>query len=309
LLFSLQLCPLCNFALTLFMKESPRNAPDAVLHALGIDPDSLLGQGSEAWVYGLDEARVVRIYRPGTSRHSVNGRTTLLQEMATNRDRVSFAIPTVLDTLEVARHWVTIERRLAGRPLIDLLSTATGTIRERLIIAYLKAAAAIHRLGVVRPWYGELLDGPDAIRTATFRDYLTQRAARSLAAAGSDFAHISAAALAGTLQEPDRPALVHLDAFPGNILANEEGKITAVLDFGVVAIMGDARLDVLAAAVYLDPPITPPATDRDRQLAQAWLADQGLADLYQPARRWLAAFWSFAQDDFPLFDWCRATLT
>jgi aminoglycoside phosphotransferase (APT) family kinase protein len=290
------------------MKEAPRTAPDTVLDALGIGPDDLLGQGGEAWVYGLDGARVARIYRPGTSEPGVNGRITLLQEMTANAGRVPFAIPTVLDRLEVGAHWITIERRLAGRPLIDLLLTATGPIREQLIIAYLEAAAAIHRLGVVRPWYGELLDGPDAIRTATFRDYLTQRAARSLATAGSDFAHISAAALAGALPEPDRPALVHLDAFPGNMLANEDGEITAVLDFGVVAIMGDARLDPLAAAVYLDPPITPTATGYDRQLAQDWLADHDLDHLYQPARRWLAAFWSFAQDDPPLFAWCRAVL-
>jgi hypothetical protein len=154
------------------------------LRLLGIGPDALLGQGGETWVYGLDGARVARIYRPGTSAQGVNGRISLLQEMAANANRVPFAIPTVLDKLEIEQHWITIERRLAGRPLIDLLSEAAGPTREQLIIGYLEAAAAIHRLGVVRPWYGELLDGPDAIRTATFGDYLAQRATRSLAAAG-----------------------------------------------------------------------------------------------------------------------------
>jgi len=290
------------------MKEAPQSAPEPVLHALGIGPDDRLGQGGETWVYGLDGARVARIYRSGTSEQGVNGRITLLQEMAANADRVPFAIPTVLDKLEIEQHWITIERRLAGRPLIDLLSAATGPTREQFIIAYLEAAAAIHHLGLVRPWYGELLDGPETIRTVAFRDYLAQRAARSLAAAGAEFDHVSATALAGALPEPDAPALVHLDAFPGNMLANETGEITAVLDFGVVAIMGDARLDVLAAAVYLDPSITPSATDRDRQLAQTWLADHGLDRLYQPVRRWLAAFWSFAYDDPSLFAWCWAVL-
>jgi aminoglycoside phosphotransferase (APT) family kinase protein len=288
------------------MKEAAQSAPEPVLRLLGIGPDALLGQGGETWVYGLDGARVARIYRPGTSAQGVNGRISLLQEMAANANRVPFAIPTVLDKLEIEQHWITIERRLAGRPLIDRLSEAAGPTREQLIIGYLEAAAAVHRLGVMRPWYGELLDGPDAIRTATFGDYLAQRATRSLAAAG--FTHVSAKALAEGVPEPDAPALVHLDAFPGNMLANEAGEITAVLDFGVVAIMGDARLDVLAAAAYLDPPITPTATDRDRQLAQDWLADNNLAHLYQPVRRWLAAFWSFAHDDPPLFDWCRSVL-
>jgi aminoglycoside phosphotransferase (APT) family kinase protein len=290
------------------MKEAARTAPETVLSALGIGPNALLGQGGEAWVYGLDGERVARIYRPGTSRQSVAGRTALLQEMAATQNRVSFAIPTVLDTLEIEPYWVTIERRLAGRPLIDLLANATGPIRERLITAYLDAAAAIHRLGVDRPWFGELSGGPNPLRTTTFRQYLAQRAAHSLTEAGGDFAHVSATALANALPEPDAPALVHLDAFPGNMLAHDEGEITAVLDFGVVAIMGDARLDPLAAAVYLGPAITPTATVRDRHLAQVWLADHDLAHLYQPARRWLAAFWAFAHDDPPLFEWCRAVL-
>ncbi len=290
------------------MKEAARVAPDPVLYALGIGPDALLGQGGETWVYALDGARVARVYRPGTVVEGVNGRISLLREMAVNADRVPFAIPTVLDKRAVGGHLVTIEQRLAGRPLIDLLAEVRGPNRKRLIVAYLEAAAAIHRLGIVRPWYGELLDGPDAMRTATYRDYLARRAARNLAAAGADFAHVSATALANALPEPDVPVLVHLDAFPGNMLANEAGEITAVLDFGVVAIMGDARLDPVAAAVYLDPPITPTATEQDRQLAQAWLAERGLAQHYQPTRRWLAAFWSFAQDDPPLHQWCRATL-
>ena len=291
-----------------FMKEAPQAAPDTVLHTLGIGPDDLLGQGGETWVYALDKARVARIYRPGTTASGVNGRISLLQEMAANAHRVPFAIPTVLDKLEIDEHWVTIERRLPGRPLIDLLAEVRGPSRERLIMAYLEAAAAIHRLNVARPWYGELLDGPDAIRTATYREYLARRAARNLAEAGADFAHVSAPALAEALPEPDTPSLVHLDAFAGNMLANEDGMITAVIDFGVVAIMGDARLDALATAVYLDPAITPTATDRDRRLAQNWLVDNDLAHLYQPARRWLAAFWSFAQDDPPLHQWCRDVL-
>lgn len=290
------------------MKEATRSAPDFILDVLGIGPADLLGQGGETWVYGLDEARVARIHRPGTSGESVNGRIALLQEMAINQQQVPFAIPHVLDLVEIEQHWVTIERRLTGQPVIDLLGQVKGNVRERLVVAHLEAAAAIHRLGVVRPWYGELLAGPDAIRTAAFGDYLAQRAARSLARAGQPLANVSATALAQALPEPDVSGLVHLDAFAGNMLANGAGEITAVLDFGVVAIMGDARLDAVATAVYLDPSITPTATEHDRQLAQTWLAEQGLTHLYQPIRHWLAAFWSFAQDDPPLFAWCCAVL-
>ena len=66
--------------------------------------------------------------------------------------------------------------------------------------------------------------------------------------------------------------------------------VTAVLDFGVIALVGDRRLDPLAAVAYLAPNITPTANPTDRALAREWLAERGLAELYEPARRWLAAF-------------------
>jgi aminoglycoside phosphotransferase (APT) family kinase protein len=128
-----------------------------------------------------------------------------------------------------------------------------------------------------------------------------------LKAAGPRFAFLDPAGLAAALPEPDRPALVHLDAFAGNMLA-KDGRITAVLDFGGVPIVGDRRLDPLAAAAYLDPDITPTASDADRAVAQEWLAERGLADLYDAARRWLAAFWSAAIDDVRLHEWCGSIL-
>ena len=102
------------------------------------------------------------------------------------------------------------------------------------------------------------------------------------------------------LPEPLEQSLVHLDAFAGNMLS-DGNVITAVLDYGQVAIVGDRRLDVLAAAVYFDGAVTPGATDADRAVAQAWLGEHDLVALYDPARRWLAAFWSFAEDDYELW--------
>ena len=91
-------------------------------------------------------------------------------------------------------------------------------------------------------------------------------------------------------------------------MLGEGEAITAVLDFGVVALVGDRRLDPLAAVAYLAPDITPAASDSDRAVADEWLAEADLAALYPPARRWLAAFWSVARDDVRLHDWCRSVL-
>ena len=63
-------------------------------------------------------------------------------------------------------------------------------------------------------------------------------------------------------------------------------------------------------AVYLaSPQITPVVTARDVDVALSWLRCAGLADSYEPARRWLAGYWSYAVDDGRLQEWCRSVLT
>jgi len=279
-----------------------------VLDSFGVAADALLGRGGEARVYALDDDRVLRVHHPSTKRASVDRRNALLQEITRGASGVPFATPVPLETLEREGCIVVLERRLPGRPLLELLGEASGAAREALVRANLDAAARIGDIALARTAYGDLCS-PAPLHTKTFREYLETRAATSLRRAGADFAHLSPAELARALPEPQPmgPALVHLDAFGGNMLVEAE-RVTAVIDFGTVSIAGDRRIDPLAAAAYLDAPITPYATDADRHIAQEWLGERGLDDLYTPARRWLAAFWSAAMDDPTLDRWCRSVL-
>jgi Ser/Thr protein kinase RdoA (MazF antagonist) len=265
-----------------------------------------VGQGGESWVFALDNDRVARINRPGADRAQADSRTTLLEELRQSNDKIPFAIPQVLDTREVDGIIITIERRLPGRPLIDLLAEVTDEARPTLIRAYLEAAAQIGELTIRRSWYGDLLS-PAAIRTVSYHEYLQRKAARSLKTAGPKFKFVNPALLAADLPKPEAKSLVHLDAFPGNMLA-EGTVITAVLDFGASCLIGDRRLDPLAAAVYLDPAITPTATAADHRTAQEWLAKKGFAQHFTAAQKWIAAYWSFAIDDTNLYNWCRKIL-
>jgi len=40
----------------------------------------------------------------------------------------------------------------------------------------------------------------------------------------------------------------------------------------------------------------------------SWLRTAGLEDLFDPVRRWLAAFWAFALDSPDLRSWCVGVL-
>lgn len=277
-----------------------------VLASLGIGSDALLGEGGESRVYALDQERVARIGRPGTSRAQVESRAALLAELDRSRDRVPFAIPEVSDIVEVADYTISIERRLPGRPLLHFLAHTGGQARTMLIRAYLEAAAQIGNLAIQRPWYGDLL-APEPIRSHSYPDYLQRRVARSLEAAGLPLQHYPPASLAIALPQSNGQSLVHLDAFPGNMLSDGQG-ITAVLDFGASCLIGDRRLDPLASAAYLASAITPSANHDDRATAGEWLVEHELTRYFAPAQQWLAAYWSFATDDHNLHRWCRQIL-
>jgi aminoglycoside phosphotransferase (APT) family kinase protein len=221
---------------------------------------------------------------------------------------VPFALPDVLEVGEHAGRSYAIERRLPGAPLLQLLRTVDGAARDELVEHHLDAVAQLATLPLeAREWFGDLLADPP-LRCATWPRYLRARAADNLGRSTPEFAAVDAGALADALPDVTTGRFVHLDAFAGNVLA-EDTMITAVLDIGATSVVGDARLDPVAAAVYLvAPEITPTATARDAEVATSWLRASGLADCFVPAQRWLAAFWSFAVDDVALHAWCRRIL-
>ena len=45
----------------------------------------------------------------------------------------------------------------------------------------------------------------------------------------------------------DRKSLVHGDAYPGNVLVDDDGEVATILDFGRYSLVGDPRLDVAIA--------------------------------------------------------------
>jgi hypothetical protein len=285
------------------MQFPPDNGLVEVLTAFNVGPDALLGHGGEAWVYALDEERVLRVLHAGAARDKVLASAALAATLM--RGHPPFALPELIDIGEIGGRVYAIEKRLQGRPVLEELGRTDD--RAGLIEGYLDCS---NRLGDLHlddaPWWGDLIQRPP-VRSNSWHGYLLDKAQRSLQTAGPDFAIIDAGRLADDLPVTTQRSFVHLDAFPGNMLA-VGSTITAVIDLGATTVAGDRRIDPLASAIYLTPNITPTATDRDRDVASAWLRNAGLANLVDPARRWLAAYWSFATDDLPLHQWCKSVL-
>jgi hypothetical protein len=237
-----------------------------ILRHFDVRPGALLGSGGEAEVLALGTDRVLRVHREGTHRRGVEWRSALMTELGASRERVPFALPEVLEFARVARRWITIERRLPGRPMGDVLRESRGSGREHLIRGYLEAAASIGDIEIARSAFGDI--GPNRrICTRTFGAYLEQRAEYNLKVAGSAFGSIDAARITERWPEPQELSLVHLDVFPGNVLT-DGNEILAVIDFGPIALVGDRRLDPLTAAVYLETAFSPHGRASDHVVAR-----------------------------------------
>jgi hypothetical protein len=282
----------------------------AVALRFGVAPDALLGHGGEAWVYALDDDRVLRILRDGGRKADLLRRMALVEELALAQP--VYRLPEVLDVGEIEGRTYAMERRLPGRSMLEELGRIEGAARERLIEAYLDTSASLGDLHL--PAHIFLLTQDLASSSPTTRSPLrhggrTWRSVRPGICRGrrpnsgkSTLPPLPAA----FLTQP--PSFVHLDAFAGNFLTDGV-RITAVIDFGVSSLAGDRRLDPIASAVYLsDPNLTPTVTARDVDIALAWLRAKGLAEWLEPGRRWLAAYWSFEADDPKAIAWCSDVL-
>jgi Phosphotransferase enzyme family len=278
----------------------------AVVRRFRVAPHALLGHGGEAWVYALDDGRVLRVLHEGGTVADVLRRSGLIEELALSKPH--YRLPEVLDVGEFEGRTYAIERRLPGRSMLEELGHLEGAVRERLIEAYLETSAELGDLQLpAHGGYGDLI-ADDAILVSTWRAYLEERAGRNLARSTPELREVDPVGIADGLPDPSAPSFVHLDAFAGNFLTDGL-HVTAVLDFGFTSLAGDRRLDPIASAVYLSSPaITPTATPRDADVAMAWLRTAGLAQWVEPARRWLAAYWSASVGDPTVIEWCRGVL-
>jgi len=277
-----------------------------VLRAFGLGPDDYLGHGGEAWVYALGPDRVLRVLHQGGRADDVRTRDALVAELRGGMTGLS--LPELLEVGERAGRVYAIERRLQGRSVLSALAHVDGATRTQLIEAHLDAAAILGDLSLERRGYfGDLID-PQPIRCATWHEYLDARSTRNLAGSVPPFTALQSEDFASGLPEPDVGRFVHLDAFAGNMLT-DGATITAVLDIGVTSVVGDRRLDPVASAAYLlSMDISPTRRDSDDDIVLGWLRNRGLIDLLEPARRWLAAFWTFAIDDPRVLRWCTEVL-
>ena len=290
---------------------------EAVLRRFGLGAQDRLGEGGESEVFALDAHRVLRVHK-----REAAGYTRAIGELyaGLDRSRVPYALPEVLAVDGDGELSWSIERRLPGRSLDQVLPFVAASDRERVLRGYVDAAAAFGALGAPPGWpggCGELFTD-ERLRADRWgelqRARLTlqlEQARPVLEAAIPELGVVAARVLAEAEAAPnaDAPTLVHGDWCPGNVLVGDDLRITAAFDLGWLTTVGHPCHDLLTAAVFCEPQAAYRPDDA-AVLADAVSAHLGPDTAVHLARtrRLEALRFAFVTEDPFLHRWCLAVL-
>jgi aminoglycoside phosphotransferase (APT) family kinase protein len=274
-----------------------------------------IGHGGEARVYEMTAGRVLRVHHSPPA-HPLSVLSALYDEMRT--PALPFALPQIIEHGEVDGCEYSIDARIPGKPLIEVLLELRGDERRRALDAYLAAATMIASIEMRRPYFGEIIrDG--AIQTTAWREFLHARVERSVALMHDDLrvdvpsfetALAETHRALGALPEPAH-ALVHGDYFPGNVLVGNDLTVTGVIDFGPLTVIGDPMMAVASAVIFLE------TTRRAFDPEDAAYLTQRLVDAHgEGAHEMLRAYRGFyairlsnsKPHDEHLYGWCLRSL-
>lgn len=273
-----------------------------------------IGHGGEATVYELTGGRVLRVYHAAP--HGAGRIAAFYREISAAKP--SFALPEIIEQGEADGVHYSLDRLIPGRPLHDLMRELSGADRERALASYADAVFEIASLPCAQPGYGEFLRDAGSIVAESWPAYLVARMGRSLAQAPwlrDDVPRLdrAVAALRARIDAlPPAPrVLVHGDYFPGNVLIGEDLRVSGVIDFGPLTVMGDQWLDLASAVMFLEvsrPGYTPADTGFVLRRIDA-RAGAGVRDAIALYRAWYAIRFSPYRDDAAnLYRWCVTSL-
>jgi aminoglycoside phosphotransferase (APT) family kinase protein len=218
-----------------------------------------LGAGVEGAVFQLGNGAVAKVRN---SRPTVEIDRLASFYGAVARAGLPFLRPAIHEVGRLSDAVYSIERQLPGGPLFPAHTGQSPQLDLRRLQSVVDALAA---LAAVTPSDEmkllPILDEPDPLwREGGFNDALAQlvrrRIERSVAQMRIAVPTIEglAATLAGSLAAMDvgSDGLIHGDLIPANILVDDDGNVTAVLDFGFFSTVGAPAFDAAVTAGIFD---------------------------------------------------------
>ncbi len=237
------------------MKSERAKLADVLSH-LKINDASLLGRGMTSSLYDIGGGRVLKIHNGRQEREylpQLQRFTEQLQGYA-----FPFAVPLIYEYGTFRDVHFHVERRLPGQDFAEVFPRLTAPERRSAIESFLDGLPPLHAVHLPHLPFGEPLNEAEEITSDTWPNYLRARIEATLTQSYADLQE-DLVELDRILERfyrelsdlPLRPrkCLVHGDYFPGNVLCDERGTLTAVVDFSPLTLIGDPHVD-LAGAYY-----------------------------------------------------------
>jgi hypothetical protein len=288
-----------------------RETVDDILRQCASTAADRLGGGDEAEVYAAGPGRVVRFYKELPNRDLAQRRRDFYATL--DSTQVPFRVPLILD--EDVRNGVyyTVEQRIAGVSLAEALPALGRLARRKALRGYAETSLAVRRLCCPQKGFGEVL-APSPMRTDTWPDFVLSRASKCLEARYPS--------VAAQMDRPDRalrqlerllaqcpcsgPELVHGDYYPANVMVDTDGRVTGLIDFGALTVMGDARMDAAGATLYLAG--MDGITTEDQRIVLDCVEEGGIDEAVLALYRIFFAFRFLATDREGVWRWCIEAL-
>lgn len=273
----------------------------AALAEAGHRVGEVLGAGMEGLVVALGPDLVAKAWY---ARQVADLRRLQVFYDAVTRSGPVIATPRIVDVLDVGGRGVSIERRLQGSPLEE----TSGLVP---VLAALRSVLVVPDMAVLPVLPGE---GPfdPAVPFAASLARLVERRVPSalsvLAARLPDVERVTASVVSALEALPAvRPALLHGDLVPANVLVDQAGSPTSVLDFGFLSTVGDPRFDAAVAASIFDmygPGARATEAALDREMTEAFGDDRSVLHLYRAAYALVTSNAYSASGSDGHFTWC-----
>ncbi|CAM3537600.1 aminoglycoside phosphotransferase family protein [Marinicrinis lubricantis] len=232
-----------------------------ILKKYNISELNMLGMGMEAEVYAYGTDRVLKIYNGLTNTRKQETLKAFYD--ALRREEAGPELPRTYSILQEEGRVVTMEKRISGKSLQDALPAMTREQQEAAMKHYLMAQLQLQKITIFPPLEGYKLFSDNKLSTTRQKDwyhFLKQYIMIKHEEAGFYFARDVEQyeeklqrLLSLLSSDYDGPySLIHGDYYPGNVLVDDEGKVTGVIDFGIMTMYGDPLFDIACGWLYFD---------------------------------------------------------
>lgn len=282
-----------------------------ILRRFQLDQNSFLDRGWSSSVFKLSNDRILRIYAQGPTLRYATKRAEFTETL---RDVHNIFVPRVFEVQEATGVVFTIEERVRGNTVAEILRNSSPARRRQARTALAETSTVLGRVPCDHPFFGELLTFP-TIRRNTWREYLIARVDRSVQASLPHLrAHLPTVdtVLADwrdhvlNIEEPVGQ-LVHGDMSASNVFVDASGRAIALIDFSDLTTVGDTRVDAICAVMFLE--LARGAREEDRTYVRGIVGSDLSPDLERAVRLFYSFHFSpcFGLDD-RVYRWCLQNL-